>query len=159
MDPSPFFEKELDADAEEFIVGWAKELPSQDDIKLVVHVVVPGGAREVENVVEEAVHNFFRYRAAVFRRQLGQLTRNGWKDLARGLLVLGGSIIVANLLESWGETPWLVIVKESIIIGGWVAMWRPIEILLYERWPIKDLCALYEKLSGIPVEVRVGAGH
>jgi hypothetical protein len=29
------------------------------------------------------------------------------------------------------------IIRESLLIGGWVAMWRPMEILLYDWWPIR----------------------
>ena len=28
------------------------------------------------------------------------------------------------------------IARESLTIGGWVAMWRPMEIFLYSWWPI-----------------------
>ena len=38
MDPSPFLEKDLDDDAEEFIVNWVREFPLQDPVVLTVHV-------------------------------------------------------------------------------------------------------------------------
>ncbi len=38
MDPSPFQEKDLDHDAEEFIVSWAREYAHRDRFALVVHV-------------------------------------------------------------------------------------------------------------------------
>jgi hypothetical protein len=38
MDLSPFHERDLDDDAEEFIVGWAREFPRHDPVSLVVHV-------------------------------------------------------------------------------------------------------------------------
>lgn len=38
MDPSPFHERDLDHDAEEFIVSWAQEHPKQHELKLVVHL-------------------------------------------------------------------------------------------------------------------------
>ena len=41
MDPSPFHEKDLDHDAEEFIVGWAQELPLRDPVELRVYVGSP----------------------------------------------------------------------------------------------------------------------
>jgi hypothetical protein len=28
------------------------------------------------------------------------------------------------------------VIEESLIIFGWVANWKPIEIFLYEWWPI-----------------------
>src|SRR3984893_12081975 len=36
IDPSPFRDKDLDLKAEEFIVGWAKELPRDATLALVV---------------------------------------------------------------------------------------------------------------------------
>ena len=38
MDPSPFHEKDLDDDLEEFIVSWATEYPLHNPIRLVVHL-------------------------------------------------------------------------------------------------------------------------
>lgn len=153
MDPSPFIEKELDAEAEEFIVGWAKELPPEADITLAFHVVDLEDATVTQALLAGAMTNFFQYKLQATRRRLVQLTRNGWRDLARGLLFLASSIVVANLLEPYAGNPSWAIIKESVIIGGWVAMWRPMEIFLYERWPLQRLCALYEKLARAPVTV------
>jgi hypothetical protein len=38
MDPSPFIEKDLDDDAEEFIVSWAQEFPPKDPVKLSIYL-------------------------------------------------------------------------------------------------------------------------
>ena len=37
LDPFPFRERDLDREAEEYIVGWARELASDQPIKIVVH--------------------------------------------------------------------------------------------------------------------------
>jgi hypothetical protein len=47
-----------------------------------------------------------------------------------------------------------IIARESLIIAGWVAMWRPIRIFLYDWWPLLRLGHLYEKMSRMRVEVR-----
>lgn len=47
LDPFPFPERDLDSDAEEYIVGWARELPQDQPIKLIVHVTA-GQATEQE---------------------------------------------------------------------------------------------------------------
>jgi len=41
IDPSPFHEKDLDHDLEEFIVSWAAEYPINEPIRLVVHLQKP----------------------------------------------------------------------------------------------------------------------
>jgi hypothetical protein len=43
--------------------------------------------------------------------------------------------------------------RESLLIGGWVAMWRPLEIFLYDWWPIRPERRLYERLSAMPIRI------
>jgi hypothetical protein len=45
------------------------------------------------------------------------------------------------------------IIKDSLLIGGWVAMWRPLEIFLYDWWPIRQEAQLYDRLSAMPVRI------
>ena len=42
---------------------------------------------------------------------------------------------------------------ESIVIGAWVALWRPLEIFLYDWWPILAEARLYDRLSAMQVRV------
>jgi hypothetical protein len=38
LDPFPYREKDLDDDVEEFIVGWARELPPDKPLRIIVHL-------------------------------------------------------------------------------------------------------------------------
>ncbi len=29
------------------------------------------------------------------------------------------------------------VIREGLLIGGWVAMWRPLEVCQYDWWPIR----------------------
>jgi hypothetical protein len=40
-----------------------------------------------------------------------------------------------------------------LTIAGWVAMWRPMEIYLYDWWPLRRKSRLYQKLSQMPVQM------
>jgi hypothetical protein len=69
------------------------------------------------------------------------------------------SIGLGDLLESLLRgRPLAGVLRESILIGGWVAMWRPLEIFLYDWWPIRADVRLYERLSAMPVRVESGGG-
>lgn len=46
------------------------------------------------------------------------------------------------------------VIEESLIIFGWVANWKPIEIFLYEWWPIVRRRDLYRQLARAEVELR-----
>jgi hypothetical protein len=65
LDPSPFREKDLDKDAEEFIVSWARELPSKAPVKIVVHLPVQELERLEAKEIGPAITQFFGYRAQV----------------------------------------------------------------------------------------------
>ena len=47
-------------------------------------------------------------------------------------------------------------VEESLIIVGWVANWRPIEIYLYDWWPIVRRIRLYRRIAAAHVRVKAG---
>jgi hypothetical protein len=46
------------------------------------------------------------------------------------------------------------IVRESLTIGGWVSMWRPLEVFLYDWWPIRNEARLSDRLAAMPVRIR-----
>lgn len=156
MDPSPLIEQDLDPRAEEFIISWAREAPRGAPLALTVHVdrteTIPGG-------VPNAISEYFRYRADVTRRRLRELFRVGRVSLLIGLLALALTIAVVNFLAStFSGVAVLDLLREGVLIGGWVAMWRPLEIFLYEWWPIRRDIQLFERLGAMPVDVIAGAG-
>ena len=153
MDPSPFHERDLDDDAEEFIVGWAREFPRRDPVSLVVHVNQLPAHADAEHLLETAVHNYFAYRAKLNRLEFRYLLKQGRTSLIIGLTFLAVCMITSQLLRRQEETLSIVI-REGLIIAGWVAMWRPMEIFLYEWWPLLRKGRLYQKLSRMHVEIR-----
>jgi hypothetical protein len=154
IDPSPFRDKDLDPQAEEFIVGWSKDVPGNAELALLVHLDRPAGLPDEAAVLRDAVHEFFSQRALATRRRLRQLFRIGRTSLLIGLAFLAASIgagdFAANQLRGsvLGD-----VVRESFLIGGWVAMWRPLEIFLYDWWPIRNEVRLFERLAVMPVRI------
>ena len=59
MDASPFHEKDLDHDAEEFIVSWAQEFPRHEPVSLLVPVDQIPAHGDAQALVETAIHNYF----------------------------------------------------------------------------------------------------
>lgn len=155
LDPSPFPEKELDTDAEEFIVDWAQELPRDEQLLLVIHLATSPPVDKDEQAVNGAVRNYFNYRADRAAWKNRQLLREGWKDLGIGLVFLTVCLFAAQFLTRYADGTLIAILRESLLIGGWVAMWRPMEIFLYERWPGKRKQALYKRLANMQVRLSV----
>ena len=63
-------------------------------------------------------------------------------------------LTVSNVLVGRGPETFLSVARESLTIAGWVAMWRPMQIYLYDWWPLRRHGKLYVKLSRMKVEVR-----
>jgi hypothetical protein len=155
LDPFPFRERDLDKDAEEFIVGWARELPTDKPLRIVVHLPEKQASTPEAHELEAALTQYFGYRARSIELDLRELFRLGRRAMAIGLAVLSFSVITGQTvaatfpLSSIGS-----VIQESLLIFGWVANWRPIEIFLYDWWPIVRRRNLYRRLSAAHVELR-----
>ncbi len=151
MDPTPFRHKDLDPDAEEFIVSWAQEHPREGEFEILIHVAA--GAGGGEEAVGEAIANYFRDRAEHTRREFRQLMRRGRDSLAIGLAFLAACLLAAEQVGHFAGGAFGTILRESVIIGGWVAMWRPLEIFLYDWWPLARRQRMFEKLARAGVRI------
>jgi hypothetical protein len=152
MDPSPFIEKDLDDDAEEFIVSWAQEFPFDAQIRLHVYLD-QWPAEDPKELVTTAVHNYFAHRAEITNLEFKRLLKQGRTSLVIGLLFLSVCLGLSKMLLGNEAETWAVITRESLTIAGWVAMWRPMQIYLYDWWPLRRRRRVYRKLSRMPVEV------
>lgn len=154
IDPSPFRERDLDPRAEEFIVGWSKDLPVDAALGLVVYLERPAGMADEAAVLRDAIHEFFSQRAVASRRSLRELFRRGRTSLAIGLAFLALSIGIGDAVATYFQgSRFAEILRESLLIGGWVAMWGPLEIFLYDWWPIRADARLFDRLSAMPVRI------
>src|SRR6201997_5749353 len=155
IDPSPFRNRDLDPKAEEFIVGWAKDLPRDAPLALVVDLDRKAGLPDEAAVLRDAIHEFFRRRAEIYRQRLRELFRVGRTSLLIGLVALAGAIALGDFLATLMKGTRIgEILRESLTIGGWVSMWRPLEVFLYDWWPIRNEARLSERLSAMPIRIR-----
>src|SRR5215471_19084735 len=155
IDPSPFRDRDLDPKAEEFIVGWAKDLPRDASLALVVDLDREAGLSDEAAVLRDAIHEFFRHRAETYRQRLRELFRVGRTSLMIGLVALAGAIALGDFLASLMKASRVgEIVRESLTIGGWVSMWRPLEVFLYDWLPIRNEARLSDRLAARPVRIR-----
>jgi hypothetical protein len=155
LDPSPFHEKDLDADAEDYIVGAARELPAHEPFKLILYLPAVGAEIPAATDLAASIRNYFEYRKQTAARDLRLLLRQGRTALAIGVTFLGACLLLRELLIATHGTVERVF-AESLLIAGWVAMWRPLEIFLYEWWPLRGTGRTYAKLSAMEIEILSG---
>ncbi len=156
MDPTPFHHKDLDPDAEEFIESWALEFPTASHFEITIHLAQLPADGNPTTLVTEAIHNYFDYKAKLARREFNQLMLQGRASLMIGLAFLALCLFAADAIGKFATGTFLTIVRESLTIGGWVAMWRPMQIFLYDWWPVLRRRRIYRNLGRAHVRVLQG---
>lgn len=157
LDPSPFHERDLDDDAEQYIVDSADEYPLDQPLRLVLYLPAELPAEPLPGKPPDLVtgiHHYFAYRAEETRRRLRIFLREGRIALVVGVTFLFLCIALRQLVLMATKGLVAQIADEGLYIVGWVAMWRPLEIFLYDWRPIRRRQRLFAKLAEIPIVIR-----
>jgi hypothetical protein len=142
----------LNKDAEEFIVAEASAAPRHSSLNLKVHIseIDENTAKQIP----KAVHDHFTYRKENSQKQLKHTIQFGVRSLLIGFFFLALIFILTELgtriLPKGGLA---LTIRESLIILGWVALWRPAELLLYEWYPFKRDAVLFHRLEESKIEL------
>lgn len=149
-DPSPFHERALDPKAESYILSCARELPAGQPMTLVVEVPPPLLAREAETAA--AIHAHFALSQAAAQREIRARLATGRGLLLLGIAVLVPCLLLRQLIDSTAGTL-MEAISEGLLILGWVALWKPLEVLLFERFERRQELQLLETLCRVPVRL------
>ena len=157
LDPSPFREKDLAKDAEDYIVDQAEELPNGIQIDIILHLPAEELSQSSAIDIASAVKEYFNLRSHNTSREMRELFRTGRLSLLVGLIVLSSCLLLGWLFaRKLDEGPFPDILRESFLILGWVAIWKPSEIFLYAWPPLVRRRKLFRRLSRANVRVEVG---
>jgi len=154
-DPYPFKERRLDQAAEAYIVSHTENLPTRRRIHIVLHLPQQEVTSQATAHLGEAITRHFSERADATQRSLSRLFSIGRRALVIGLAVLALSVLVVRLAENVHSIHVPKLFVEGLVIFGWVANWRPMEIFLYDWWPIARQRNVYRRLSRAEVSVKV----
>lgn len=155
LDPSPFRESDLADEAEAYIVDQAMVLPKNVPIAIVIYLPRSELAQAAAMDMAGAVKNYFKILVKAASADLRELFKTGRLSLLIGFLILSTCVVIGFLLiELFEDNAISDIVRESFLIFGWVAIWKPSEIFLY-GWPsIARRRRLYRRLSEATVTVK-----
>jgi hypothetical protein len=142
----------LNEDVEEFIVEEAQSCPRENAIELMITLPVNEIARARE--VEAAITGHFGYLRKKSEKKLKRTLQLGWRSLLIGFAFLVLVFVLTEIGDRiMPEGGVAMTIRESLIILGWVAMWRPADLLLYEWYPFKRESKLFDKLAKSKVRV------
>jgi hypothetical protein len=87
---------------------------------------------------------------------LKRLLKRGRASLMIGLAFVAACLLGAEAIGKLQGSPVLMVARESLLIVGWVAMWRLLAIFLYDWWPLARWIRVYRNLSHAHVHVVQG---
>jgi hypothetical protein len=154
-DPAPFRERDLDPDLVEYLIGAAEDLAPHGAFRIAFWFPTE---RPVEEITS-AFRAHFDYELERIGRRRRRQRRTGQISLLIGIVLLIALLSLAQVLPHWlPEGSMREAVREGLVILSWVALWRPVDNLIYEWLPARRMRRLLTMLHDARIEVRVGRG-
>jgi hypothetical protein len=155
-DPSPFRERDLDDNFVEYVVSSAKEFSHKTPLQIKIHINEPQRPELNEAAIIEAYKAHADYAVHLAEQRLSEFIRRGQFALLIGLAVLFICVAASQYLTEISKVRAVRVIAEGLTIIGWVSLWRPIELLLYDWWPVYAQLRLLRKLAATNVTVIYG---
>lgn len=157
-DPAPFRERDLDPGAVEHFLASVREIPLRQPVRINLFIL-PDSANTLEKaVIADAIRAHFEHEREIVDRAIALNFRRGRYLLVLGVLVLGTFLTVSKVMEGWQALGFArEIISEGLVIMGWVAMWRPAEVLLYDWWPLYEERRWIDKLLQADLDIDIAA--
>ncbi|OPY29070.1 MAG: hypothetical protein A4E28_01116 [Methanocella sp. PtaU1.Bin125] len=155
FDPAPFREKELDSNAEHYIVEIVKDFPGKTEFKIVFYL--PEGTYDTKEALDipKAIRAHFEYKTLTQRRKFRERYIFGQFALVVGISFLAIATAASLAIDRYyGSYALGSLIATALEVTGWVAMWEPVTVFLYQLWPIVKERKLYEKISRTEIDIR-----
>jgi len=152
-DPSPIKGRDLNEELADYIFNSVSEIPLKYEVILKLSFNSEESSSYPSDKIRLSIHNYFKMEEHYQKLELRRTIKKGFKGLFVGLFFLFIAIFISHLLEA-REHFILSFISEGLHVLGWVSMWHPMNIFLYEWWPIKDRIRLLEKTVRMQTEIR-----
>lgn len=143
-------DKIMNVELETYIINSIKSYPIKRKAMVIVRFMQERDQVDISSI-EKTIHTHFKYKAEEIDLSLKQQFRQ-WKiNMTIGILFLILCLILVEVLERFSTTNITKVLKESLLIIGWVALWEPITFILFGWRAVKRNMLYYEKLSRIGI--------
>lgn len=153
FDPAPFHEKELDTAAEHYIVDTVRDFSVKTKFKIIIYLPKELAESEQAQKIRPAIQHHFEYRAMTADRKYRSHFRHGRSTMLIGLSFLTIALVARQMVSHLNNQLLAQIFADALLIIGWAAMWEPITVMLYELWPILQTKKVYQKISGMEIDI------
>lgn len=153
LDPSPFWDQDLDKEAAEFLETEFRDKPR--DHAWLLNVTTADVGTYSEHDVQEAVKRYYQRLEESIRQRTRERYRIGRLALAIGVGVFIACMVGRELLNAAlpGGAPFVL--DEGLVVLAWIALWLPTEHFVYDIVPLIRERRFFERLVQMRVHVHV----
>jgi len=159
-DPGP--DSDMFVSGLDYLYSEIKAYPRQEKFKVII--VLPQGnfSDDQDDKTRQKLKRFCSFKIEESRRELIALHRQGVAALLIGLVVLLTCVLLAfafSLVAQSGVNEILKALSQIITVlfaasAGWVALWMPAEIFLYDWWPFRQDMRIYKQIANADLIIR-----
>lgn len=153
-DPAPFRERDLDEKFIEYIITAVQEFPISTPLKIVIYIEENISNQFTINSIKEAIQSYLEYQKDLQKRNLKNFIKKSQVFFIFGLAILFLCISITQSLPPNSPLGFIRILREGMIIFGWVSMWKPIELVLFDWYPIYEKVRLYKKILNTEFDIK-----
>lgn len=155
-DPAPFRDRDLDDDFVSYIISSAREFGSKIQLKIAIYIEHLEDSELSATSIREAIQTYFAYQVELQRLDLKSFLKRSQLYLFIGIVILFVCLSAAENIDASSLTGVSGILREGLMIFGWVSLWKPIELILFDWYPLYQKIRLYKKLEETETEVLFG---
>lgn len=155
-DPAPFREKDLDDNFVEYIFSSLKEFSVSTPFKIVIYIEAAESKTLSKASIREAIRSYFIYKTELKSNELRRHWKRAQVFLLIGVLALVACIGSAQMIIVPPQLSLSSVFREGLVILGWVSVWKPIEVILFDWYPIFEDLRYYKKLVEADFQIHFG---
>jgi hypothetical protein len=128
---------------------------SKKEYSILIHVPQSLSALDLSNVSAK-LREFHHVHTIELKNELMVMRTQSIDALIKGVPIMIAALSLNFFIERHKNqlSYFEFILKESMYIFGWVSMWKPIELSLYDRWPLNRKLKSYDKMLTVPISIK-----
>ena len=158
-DPEPG--SEMFVSGMDYLYSDIKAFSRRENFKITIVLPQEKITEGLMDKTREKMKRYCRFKIKENEKELIALRHEGFNALRVGITVLVVCLVLATALTLAAKSGinnilagLLAIVGQSFVIAGWVAMWQPAEILLYDWWPFRRDIRIYHQIADADIVIR-----
>ena len=152
-DPAPFNERDLDDDFVEYLQACMSEIPMKKQLKISISIEKQGLEIIPTDTIIHAIKSYYTFQVELAQSHLKNLFKRSQLFLVIGLITLFVCLTGAQSLRRLATEGPFAILKEGLVIFGWVSMWKPVELMMFDWIPIYEKINTLKKILRSEIEV------